>query len=46
MLQKAYKNWNVNVDNTVISKLVETKTDSKYLIRYLDKDIRPLVLIT
>ena len=45
MLQKAYKNWNVNVDNTVISKLVKTKTDSKYLIRYLDKDIRPLVLI-
>ena len=46
MLQKAYKNWNVNVDNTVISKLVNTKTDSKYLTRYLDKDIRPLVLIT
>ena len=46
MLQKAYKNWNVNVDNAVISKLVNTKTDSKYLTRYLDKDIRPLVLIT
>ena len=29
----------------VISKLVKTKTNSKYLIRYLDKDIKPLVLI-
>ena len=37
--------WDVNADNTVISKLVETKTNSKYLIGYLDKVIRPLVLI-
>ena len=37
--------WDVNVDNTVISKLVETKTNSKYLIGYLDKVIRPLVLV-
>ena len=28
-----------------ISKLVKTKTNSRYLIGYLDKDIRPLVLI-
>ena len=28
----------------MISKLVETKTNSKYLITYLDKVIRPLVL--
>ena len=35
----------VNVDNIVISKLVKTKTNSKYLIRYLDKAIRPLVLL-
>ena len=28
-----------------ISKLVKTKTNSKYLIGYLDKAIRPLVLI-
>ena len=35
----------VNVDNIVISKLVETKTNSKYLIGYLDKAIRSLVLI-
>ena len=27
----------VNVDNIVISKLLETKTNSKYLIGYLDK---------
>ena len=31
--------------NMVFSKLVKTKTNSKYLIEYLDKDIRPLVLI-
>ena len=36
----------VNVDNNiVISKLVKTKTNSKYCIGYLDKAIRPLVLI-
>ena len=33
------KIWDVNVDNTVISKLV------KYLTGYLDKAIKPLVLI-
>ena len=37
--------WDVNVDNIVILKLVETKTNFKYLIGYLDKAIRPLVLI-
>ena len=37
--------WDVNVDSVVISRLVKTKTDSKYLIGYLDKAIRPLVLI-
>ena len=36
---------NANVDNTVISKLAKIKTNSKYLIGYLDKVIRPLVLI-
>ena len=39
------KIWDVNVDNIVISKLVKTKTNSKLLIGYLDKAIRPLVLI-
>ena len=32
--------WNVNVDNVVISNLIETKSNSKYLTV-----IRPLVLI-
>ena len=31
--------------NIVFSKLVKTKTNSKYLIGYSDKDIRPLVFI-
>ena len=35
----------VDVNNIVISKLVETKTHSKYLIGCLDRVIRPLVLI-
>ena len=43
--KKPKKIWNVNLDNRVISKLVKTKTNLKYLIGYLDKDIRPLVLI-
>ena len=37
--------WDVNVDNIVLSKIIETKTNSKYLIGYLDEVIRPLVLI-
>ena len=46
MLQKKpIKIWDVNVDNIVISKLIKTKTNSKYLKRYLDKTIRALVLI-
>ena len=46
MLQKKPINiQNVNVNNIVISKLVKTKSYSKYLIEYFDKDIRPLVLI-
>ena len=36
----------LNVQNIVISKSVETKTDSKYLIEIkFDKSVRPLVLI-
>ena len=30
----------------VISKLAKTKTSSKYLIEYLDKDKRPLTLMS
>ena len=37
--------WDVGIDNIVISKLIERKTNSKYLIGYLDKVIRLLVLI-
>ena len=39
------KMWDVNVDNIFISKLVETKNNYKYLTRYLDQVIRPLVWI-
>ena len=35
---------NVDVNNIVISKLVETKNNSKYLTGYLDEVTRPLVL--
>ena len=31
--------WDINVDNIVISKLVKRKTNSNYLIGYLDKTI-------
>ena len=37
--------WNVNADNIVISKLVITNIDSKYLAGNLDKAVKPLVLI-
>ena len=44
--KKPIKIWDSNVDNMVISKLVKTKTNSKYLIGIkFDKAIRPLVLI-
>ena len=44
MVQKTIKCWNVNVDNTVISKLIKMKNDSKYFIACLDDIIRLLVL--
>ena len=43
--KKARNIWDANVDNIVISNLIETKNNSKYLIGYLDEVIRPLVLI-
>ena len=43
--RKSIKIWDVNVNNLVISKLAKTKHNSKYLTGYLDKYIRPLVLI-
>ena len=36
------KIWDANVDSTVFSKLVKTKTNSKYLIGYSYKAVRPL----
>ena len=35
----------VNVDNIVVSKLIETRDNSNYLFEYLDQVIRPLVLV-
>ena len=44
--EKPIKIWDVNVDNIVVSKLVKTKTSSKYFIGIkFDKAIRSLVLI-
>ena len=43
--KKLIKILDNNVDNIGISKSVKTKTNSNYLIGYLDKDITPLVLI-
>ena len=37
--------WGVNIDNIVISKFIETNTNFKYCIGYLDKVIKPLVLM-
>ena len=45
MVQTKKNIWNVVIDNIVISKLVETKTSYKYLIGYLDKVIRSLILL-
>ena len=36
--------FDINVDNIVISKLVEMKNDSKYLIGYLDEVMRHICL--
>ena len=40
--EKPINIWNVDVENKVISELVETKTNSRYLIGYLGKVVRPL----
>ena len=40
------KNWDVSVENIVVSKLVKIKVNAKHLVGYLDKTIRPLVLTT
>ena len=43
MVQKKIQAAGVN--NRVISKLFETKNNSKYLLGYLDEVIRPLGLV-
>ena len=43
--KKTIKIGDVSIDNIVVSKLNETKSNSKYLIGYSDKAIRPLVSI-
>ena len=43
--KKPIEIWDVNVHNIFISILVKTKANNKYLIGYLHKAIRPLVLI-
>ena len=43
--KKTINMQDINVDNIVISKLVDTNTNSKYLIRYLNKVIRLLVFV-
>ena len=45
VLKKQIKFCYVNVDNTIVSKLIKTKTNSKYLIGYSDEVRQPLVLI-
>ena len=39
------KIWDVDVKSIVISKLIETKNNSKYLNGYLDEVIKPVVLV-
>ena len=44
--KKPIKIWDVNVDNIIVSKFVEAKTSSKYVMGIkFDKATRPLVLI-
>ena len=39
--RRPLKIWYINVDNIFFSKLIKTKTNSKYLARDLDKAIKP-----
>ena len=40
--KNAIKIWDVDFDNIVTSKLIETKNNFKYLTGYLDEVIKPL----
>ena len=44
-VKKPIKMWDVDVNNTVISKSVKKKSNSRYLIEYLDEFVQPLVLV-
>ena len=44
-VKKLIKIWYVDLNNIVISKLIKTKTKFKDAIGYLNKVMRPLVLI-
>ena len=43
--KKTIRTWDVDINNIVVSKLIERKNNSKYLILHLNEVIRPLVLI-
>ena len=43
--KQSIKYWYVDIDNIVISKLIEIKNYSKHLIGYLNDVIRPSVMI-
>ena len=43
--KKPIKIWDADVIDILISKLVETKNNSKYLIGYLDKIIIPFLIL-
>ena len=43
--KKLVKAWDANVENTVLSKSVETKNNSEYWIGYLVEVIKPFVLL-
>ena len=43
MVQNVTIIWEVNVNNLVISKLVDTNNNSTYLIEYLGEVTTPLV---
>ena len=44
-VQETINIWNVDFSNIDISKLTETKNDSKYLIGYLNEVIRAIDMI-
>ena len=43
--EKTINIWDVNIDNIVISNLIETKNRSKFFTGYLDKNIRPVLIL-